>query len=61
MTKKEKAKIQAKIEQYRKWVELEKEEARRATDENEMREHLLQKYSNYGAVCALENLLLELS
>ena len=61
MTKKEKAKIQAKIEQYRKWAAEEAAEARRATDESERDEHRLQERLNDSAADTLELLLSELS
>ena len=60
MTKKEKAHIQAKIEQYRKWAAEEKEEAKRAADENEKEEHRLQERLNDSAADTLSLLLSEL-
>ena len=61
MTKKEKAQIQAKIEQYRKWAAEEAADARRAADDNERDEHRLQERLNDSAADTLELLLSELS
>jgi hypothetical protein len=61
MTKKEKAQIQAKIAQYRKWAAEEAAEARRATDDGERDEHRLQERLNESAADTLELLLSELS
>ena len=61
MTKKEKAQIQAKIEQYRKWAAEEAAEARRAADDSERDEHRLQERLNDSAADTLELLLAELS
>ena len=61
MTKKEKAQIQAKIGQYRKWAAEEAAEARRATDDGERYEHSLQERLNDSAADTLELLLSELS
>ena len=61
MTRKEKAKIQAKIEQYRKWAAEEAAEARRAGDDGEKDEHRLQERLNDSAADTLELLLSELS
>ena len=60
MTEKEKAHIQAKIEQYRKWAAEEKEKARRSPDEEEYEEHRLQGRLNDSAADALSLLLSEL-
>lgn len=61
MTKKEKAQIQAKIAQYRKWAAEEAAEARRAVNDSEREEHLLQERLNESAADTLELLLSELS
>ena len=61
MTKKEKAKIQAKIEQYRKLAEDEIDKAICAENERERHAHSLQTWFNDGAADALEHLLSELS
>ena len=61
MTKEEKAKIQAKIEQYRKLAEDEIDKAICAENERERDTHSLQAWYNDGAADALENLLSELS
>ena len=61
MTKKEKAHIQAKIEQYRKWAAEEADEARRSFDDRERDEHRLQERLNDSAADTLELLLAELS
>ena len=60
MTKNEKAKIQAKIEQYRKWAVEESAEARCAADDSERDEHRLQERLNDNAADTLELLLKEL-
>lgn len=61
MTKKEKAHIQAKIEQYRKWAAEEAAKARRAADDGERDEYRLQERLNESAADTLELLLAELS
>ena len=61
MTKKEKAKIQAKIEQYRKLAEDEIDKAICAENERERDAHGRQAWFNDGAADALEHLLSELS
>ena len=61
MTKKEKAQIQAKIDQYRKWAAEEATEAKRAADDGERDEHRLQERLNDSAADALELLLSELN
>lgn len=60
MTKKEKAYVQEKIAQYKKWAAEEAAEARHAADRGEMDEHRLQERLNESAAEALELLLSEL-
>ena len=60
MTKKERAYIEKKAEQYRKWAKEEAEAAKRTSDNEEKEERYLQSRINDAAGEALEHILTEI-
>ena len=60
MTKKEKAYILAKAEQYLAWAKQERMEAKTSSDPEEREEHYQQEAINSASADALYNLLAEL-
>lgn len=60
MTKKEKAYILAKAEQYLTWAKQERMEAKTSSDPEEREDHYQQEAMNSASADALYNLLAEL-